>query len=94
MNRTRTGKLNPGRYEKQKNQVLFFYRSTVFNNMRNNIDLDLSAEPDLDAICVHDYKFCQGEQVDILDDRFGLHFWQAQIVVDLDEIVSIRFQND
>jgi hypothetical protein len=42
MNRSRTGKLNPGRFDKQKNQVLFYYRSTIFNNMRNNVDLDLS----------------------------------------------------
>jgi len=52
MNKTRNGKLNPSRFDKNKNQVLYYYRSTVYNKMINNEDLDFSNEPDLDAICV------------------------------------------
>ena len=62
--------------------------------MRNNVDLDLSDQPDLDALCVQDYKFTPGTPVDFLEDRFGLTFWPAMVTVDLDEIVSIRFQNE
>ena len=94
MNRSRGGKLNAGRYDKQKNQVLYYYRLSIFNNMINNVDIDLSGEPDLDAICVQDYKFCPGAPLDFLEDRFGLAFWSAQVTVDLDEIVSIRFVNE
>ena len=52
MNRSRGGKLNAARFDKQKNLVLYYYRSTIFNNMSNNVDIDLSGEPDLDALCV------------------------------------------
>ena len=69
-------------------------RLSIFNNMINNVDIDLSGEPDLDAICVQDYKFCPGAPLDFLEDRFGLAFWSAQVTVDLDEIVSIRFINE
>lgn len=87
MNRTRAGKLNLARFDKLKNLVLFYYRSTIFNNMKNNADIDLSNEIDLDALCVQDYKFCAGTHVDILDDRFGLIFQQGIVQVDLDEII-------
>ena len=52
------------------------------------------ATRDLDALCVQDYKFTPGTPVDFLEDRFGLTFWPAMVTVDLDEIVSIRFQNE
>ena len=94
MNRSRAGKLNPGRFDKQKNQVLHYYRLTIFNNMKQNVDLDLSDQPDLDALCVQDYKFAPGIPVEILEDRFGLTFYQVQLQQDLDEIVSYRFQNE
>lgn len=52
MNRSRAGKLNAGRFDKHKNLVLYYYRSTILNHMLNDADIDLSAEPDLDALCV------------------------------------------
>lgn len=55
--------------------------------MKNNADIDLSNEIDLDALCVQDYKFCAGTHVDILDDRFGLIFCQGIVQADLDEII-------
>jgi hypothetical protein len=62
--------------------------------MKQNIDLDLSNQPDLDALCIQDYKFAPGTPVDILEDRFGLTFYQGQLLQVLDEIVSYRFQNE
>jgi len=80
MNKQRGVKLNPGRYDKQKNLVLYYYRSTIFNSMLNNRELDLSGEPDLDTICVQDYKFIERTQVDVMEDRFGLSFQTAYVV--------------
>lgn len=58
MNKSRPGKLNAYRFEKQKNLILHYYRATIFNHMRNNTVIDLSQDIDLDAVCVQDYKFC------------------------------------
>ena len=34
--------------------------------------MDLSAEIDLDAVCVQDFKLENGMKVDMLEDRFNL----------------------
>lgn len=94
MNKTRNGVLNGQRFNKQLNQVLFYFRQTCLNHMKNKSDIDLSHEVDFDAVDVQDFKLVTGMKVDIMECKFAPHVNQATIMTDLDEIVSVRITQD
>jgi len=58
--------------------------------MKNKTNMDLSAEVDLDAVCVQDFKLENGMKIDILEDRFSLVTKQAVICTELDEVVNVE----
>lgn len=94
MNKTRNGILNASRYNKHQNQVLYYYRQTCYNNMKNKTDIDLSQEVDLDMVDVQDYKFVGKQKVDLLEDRFVPHAVTATILTDLDEIAQLKITHN
>ena len=58
--------------------------------MKNKTNMDLTAEIDLDAVCVQDFKLENGMKIDILEDRFNLVTKQAVICTELDEVVNVE----
>lgn len=62
--------------------------------MKNQTEIDLSHEVDYMTMDVQDMKLVSGMKVDLCECKFLPNFNLASIMTDLDEIVSVRVQND
>jgi hypothetical protein len=59
--------------------------------MKEKEEIDLSSEPDIEAIDLQDFKYSAGMEVDIVDDRCWPHLYVTAIVkTALDEIVEVK----
>ena len=83
---------NEIRFNPNKNKVLYYYRHTTLNLMRQGSQLDLSQEIDYDMLDLTDIKFAPGQAIEILEQKtvpwINITKGTCTVVTELDECLQ------